>query len=371
MPRTEDRLTALADAAAALAGELSLDAVLQAVVDIARRVTGATYAALGVLDRDQTIGRFVYTGLDAETERAIGHLPCGRGLLGVLIDDPRILRTDDIAAHPASYGFPPHHPPMRNFLGAPLRSRGRVYGNLYLTDKPGGFGDDDERLVAVLAAQAGAAIENAELAERLQSLAVADERDRISRELHDGVIQTLFSIGLGLESARTVLGTDPQRVDRRLDESVTALDEAIRQLRGFIFHLRPAETVGLAGGLSELAREYEVNALLRPTLDIDPRLDEWTPAEVVPDLLQVAREALSNCARHARASKVRVTARVSASSVELSVADDGVGFAADAPQVGRGLENVRERAAALGAALTIDSAPGQGTTLRLEVPLPV
>lgn len=370
MDGTEDRLTALADAAAALAGELSLDTVLQVVVDTAARVTGARYAALGVLGGDQTIVRFIYTGMDAATERAIGALPCGRGLLGVLIDDPRILRTDSILGHPASYGFPPHHPVMENFLGAPLRSRGRVFGNLYLTDKPGGFDDDDERLVAVLAVQAGTAIENAELAERLRSLAVADERDRISRELHDGVIQTLFSIGLGLESARTVVGTDSDRVERRLDEAVIALDDTIRKLRGFIFHLRPAATAGLARGLAELAREYEVNALLRPVLEIDPQLDAWVPAELVPDLLQIAREALSNSARHAHASSVTVAAQVSASTLRLEVSDDGVGFSVDGPSAGRGLENIRERAAALDAALTVDSTPGRGATIRLDVPLP-
>lgn len=371
MSPPDERLPVLADAAAALAGELSLDAVLQTIVEAARTATGARYAALGVIGEDDTISRFVYKGINEETARRIGHLPRGKGLLGLLIRDPRIVRTEDIAAHPASYGFPPGHPPMGSFLGAPVRSRGRVYGNLYLTEKAGGFEPRDEELIAVLAAQAGAAIENAELAERLQSLAVQDERDRISRELHDGVIQTLFSIGMGLESARNLTTTDPARVEERLDQAVDALDGAIRALRNYIFGLRPqqAAAMGLSRGLTELAREHEVNALVRPHLEVARGIDADVPDGLVPDLLQVIREALSNAAKHAGAAKVTVAARVEGGKLAVEIADDGTGFTAGTPTVGRGLDNMRERAEALDADLQIGSNPGEGTTVRLHVPL--
>lgn len=368
---SDERLPALAEAAAALAGELGLGAVLETIVEAARSATGAQYAALGVVGEDETISQFVYTGIDDETARRIGHLPRGKGLIGLLIRDPRVVRTDDIASHPASSGFPPEHPPMKSFLGAPVRSRGRVFGNLYLTEKAGGFDERDEELVLVLAAQAGAAIENAELAERLQSLAVQDERDRISRELHDGVIQTLFSIGMGLESARSLTTTDPGRVDERLDQAVDALDGAIRKLRNYIFQLRPqqAASMGLSRGLTELAREYEVNALVRPRLELSRGSDAHVPSGLVPDLLQVVREALSNSAKHAGASHVTIRTHVDAGALLMEIADDGVGFTVGAPQVGRGLDNMRERAEALDAELQVDSAPGEGTTVRLHVPL--
>lgn len=370
MSATDEGLQGLADAAAALAGELSLDAVLRAIVEAARSATGARYAALGVVGEDATIAQFIHTGIDEETARSIGQLPRGKGLLGLLIRDPRIIRTEDISAHPASYGFPPNHPPMQGFLGAPVRSRGRVYGNLYLTEKPGGFEQRDEELVSVLAAQAGAAIENAQLAEQLQSLAVQDERDRISRELHDGVIQTLFSIGMGLESARNLTATDPQRVDARLDHTVDALDEVIRELRNYIFRLRPqqAARMGLVRGLTELAREHEVNALVRPALDLSPDVDAHVPVDVVADVLQVVREALSNCAKHAGAGGVTVRASVDGGALTVEVSDDGVGFTPGTAQVGRGLDNIRERAAALDAELAVRSTPGAGTTVRLHVP---
>jgi signal transduction histidine kinase len=365
---TQDRLNALAEAADALAGELSLDVVLTTIVRVASEVTRAQYAALGIVGPDDTISRFITFGADEDTIRAIGHYPTGKGLLGLLIRDPRIIRLDDIAAHPASYGFPPNHPPMTTFLGAPVRSGGHVYGNLYLTEKPGGFTADDEQLLQVLATQAGTAIENALLSERLQSMAVQDERERISRELHDGVIQSLFSIGMGLESARAMLPSHPERVDERLNGAVDGIDTAIRELRNYIFRLRPhdAAAMGLTRGLAELAREYEVNALVRPSLEIEPGLDARLPDTMVPDLLQITREALSNAAKHAGASRVTVRAFTEAGVLWLEVADDGAGFVHDGPQVGRGLDNIAERAKTLGGQLDVDTSPGAGTIVRVR-----
>jgi len=163
-----DRLRRLLDAGIALSSELSLDALLQRIVDTAAELTEARYAALGVIDRSgQTLERFLTTGIDEETHAAIGDLPRGRGILGVLIHDAQPLRLADIADDPRSVGFPPHHPPMRTFLGVPVLLRGVAYGNLYLAEKAGGgeFTEEDEELTQVLAAQAAVAIENARLYE--------------------------------------------------------------------------------------------------------------------------------------------------------------------------------------------------------------
>ncbi|HWH33003.1 MAG TPA: GAF domain-containing sensor histidine kinase [Egibacteraceae bacterium] len=371
MTIAEQRLRGLADAAAALAGELSLSVLLQTIIDTATEVTGARYGALGVLHEDDTISQFITTGADDETIRAIGHYPTGKGILGLLIRHPQVLRMENLASHPASHGFPANHPPMSTFLGAPVRSGGRVYGNLYLTEKDGGFDDIDEQIILVLAAQAGAAIENAQLSDRLQVLAVQDERARISRELHDGVIQSLFSIGLALESARPFLESDPERVRERLDMAVESLDDVIRELRASIFRLVPhkAGELGLARGLTELAREFEVNALVRPDLHIPAGIDEVLPAEWAPELLLVARELLSNCVKHASATAVAVTLAVREEHLVLEVRDNGVGFVPETPKVGRGLDNVRQRALMLGAELDIRSAPGEGSTIQVRVPL--
>jgi signal transduction histidine kinase len=168
MSEKPDRLRALLDAGIALAGELSLDGVLQKIVEAAAELTDAKYAALGVIDpAGQELERFVVTGIDAETQAAIGDLPRGRGILGVLIRDARPLRLDDLGKDPRSVGFPPDHPPMTTFLGVPILLRGVAYGNLYLTEKAGGgpFTEEDEELTQVLAAQAAVAVENARLYE--------------------------------------------------------------------------------------------------------------------------------------------------------------------------------------------------------------
>lgn len=166
MPDENLRLRALVEAGIALTSELALDAVLQRIAEAAAEITGARYAALGVIDRSgRRLEEFVTTGLDDETRARIGHVPQGKGILGVLIDDARPLLLDDLTKDPRSIGFPPNHPPMTTFLGVPIVLRGVAYGNLYLTEKPGGFDERDEELVTLLAAQAAVAVENARLYE--------------------------------------------------------------------------------------------------------------------------------------------------------------------------------------------------------------
>lgn len=362
----------LAELAAGLAGEIELERLLPQIVDAARRVTGARYGALGVLaEDDQVIIRFVHAGMDPETVEAIGPHPVGRGLLGELIDHPHLIMTDDLHAHPASQGFPPNHPPMTSFLGAPVRAGGRIYGNIYLTEKPGGFDERDGEIIAVLAAQAGLAINAAQMAEERRLRAVQDERERISRDLHDGVIQSLFSIGMSLEGVRPLVRTDPARVEERMDRAVDQLDTTIREIRNTIFTLRPsaASELGLERGLVELAREYEVNAILRPVVTIHGALDREVPADVVPDVLHIVREALSNAAKHAAATQVHLEARLGRDGLHLQVSDRGAGFDVASVTPGHGLGNMAERAAILDAELSLASTPGEGTTVALHVPL--
>ena len=368
---SDDPRQVLASAAEALAGELDLDELLAEIVDAARRLTGARYVALGVIGEGDELDRFIHTGLDDDTVAAIGELPRGRGVLGVLIRDPHVIRLDAISDHPASVGFPPHHPPMESFLGAPVRMSGQVYGNLYLSEKDGGFTEEDEAWIVVLAAQAGAAIESAVLSQKLRHLAVQAERDRISRDLHDGIIQSLFSIGMNLESATALVPTAPDRAQQRISGAVDRIDDAIRELRNTIFHLRPntAAVLGLRQGIIELAREHEVNALTRPRLEVDGTIDTIVPIAAVPDVLQVVREALANVARHAGPCEVTVRAAATDGTLVVEVIDDGAGFVPSGPAVGRGLENVTERADVLGGTIDIDSAPGEGTRVTLTVPL--
>jgi len=162
----EERLRRLIDVGRSLLSQLDPEAVLDQVLETAREITGARYAALGILDRDRReLERFITRGIDADTHRSIGDLPRGRGILGVLIDSPQPLRIPAVGDHPKSYGFPPGHPPMSSFLGVPILVRGQIWGNLYLTEKHGGdeFDVVDEESVVILAAWAAIAIDNARL----------------------------------------------------------------------------------------------------------------------------------------------------------------------------------------------------------------
>ena len=536
MAGIHERYERLLEAGLALAADLSLPATLQRIVELAAGLTGARYGALGVLGRDGTIGEFITTGVTAAERAAIGHIPVGRGILGVLIDDARPLRLHDIAEDPRSVGFPPNHPPMRSFLGVPVMARGRVYGNLYLTEKQGGrdFDADDERALILLAAQAGVAIENAQLYEetqdrarrleairaintailagtdpgellglvvgharalvgadlatlalptgddrlaveaadglladellgtvfpaegsvtgdvmrtgkavvladasaddrsaqpivragvgpalfvplavrgrtlgtltvanrkggallretevqlvetfaeqaavaleyarlqgKLQRLAVLEDRERIAKELHDGAIQALFAVGMGLQGSALLAG-DPE-LRGRLQDAVEELDRVIRDLRNYIFGLRPGILADrqLDQALHGLVEEFEQRTGVLAIAQVDPQ----AAAELTGragDVVQLAREALSNVSRHAEAATCRVSLYLEGDGGVLEVDDDGLGFdPAQTAGAGQGLRNLRERAEGLGGRAEIHSGPGQGTRVRVTIP---
>jgi signal transduction histidine kinase len=536
MAGIHDRYERLLDAGLALAANLALPVVLQRIVELAADLTGARYGALGVLGRDGAIAEFITTGVSDAERAAIGHIPVGRGILGVLIDDPRPLRLRDIADDPRSVGFPPNHPPMRSFLGVPVMARGQVYGNLYLSEKAGGgeFDADDERTLTLLAAQAGAAIGNAQLYEEaqdrarrleavravttailagtepgellalvvrqarelldadlatmalpaggdrlaveaadglgaeqllgsefpvegsvtgdvvhtgktialadaagdgrvaqpvvwaglgpalfvplagrdrtlgslvvanargappfrdadvqraeafaeqaavaleyarlqreLQRLAVLEDRERIAKELHDGAIQALFAVGMGLQGSAQIAGSEELRA--RLQNAVDELDRVIRDLRNYIFGLRPGILADrqLDQALQRLVEEFGQRTGVVAIAEIDPAAAAELTGKAA-DLVQLAREALSNVSRHAAAATCRVSLYLDGDGGVLEVDDDGRGFdPAQDSGGGQGLRNLRERARELGGRAEIGSARGSGTTVRVTIP---
>jgi len=369
------RISRLLDAVVALSADLSLPSVLQRIVEAAAAVSGARYGALGVIGPNEGgVGQrglveFVTTGLDERRVRAIGTLPQGRGILGLLITDPKPRRISNIGAHPASFGFPPHHPPMHSFLGVPIRVRDEVFGNLYLTEKQGAaeFSEDDEELVVALAGAAGVAIENARLHQRLEQLAVLGERERIARDLHDTVIQRLFATGMGLQGLVGRIESPDLRV--RLQQAVDELDDTIREIRISIFALeaREAERDGLRARVLALATESTATLGFEPKVQMDGPLDAAADPATGEELLKTLREALSNVARHAAASAVDVRLSAGSGSITLRVADNGVGLAGDAPR-GHGLDNMEARAEALGGFCDFTSQPGGGLVVTWRVP---
>jgi two-component system, NarL family, sensor histidine kinase DevS len=362
----------LVSAAMMLASELSLPALLQRMVELAADLAGARYVALGVVSPAGGIEQFITHGLSDEERARIGDIPRGHGILGVLITDARPLRLKKLQDHPRSVGFPPNHPPMTSFLGAPVAVRGQVFGNLYLTEKIGAdeFTPEDEDAIEKLAVQAGVAIELTRAQEELHRLALIEERERIAKELHDDVIQSLFAEGMALQAAHSMAG-DRAAVEARLTQSVENIDRVIRDLRNYIFGLRPGVAADrqLDRALRELAAGFAQGSVATIEVETDPDAVSRL-ASRVGDVVQAAREALSNAVRHSGADTISVTLLTIGSTAVLEVSDNGTGF--DPGEVqgkGQGLGNLRARAAQIGGELEIESEAGRGTWLRIRIPL--
>lgn len=355
-----------------VSADLDLPAVLQRIIGAATELVDARYGALGVLDETRTsLAQFLTVGIGPDTHRAIGDLPRGHGILGLLIVDPKPLRLPDLTEHPDSYGFPPHHPPMRSFLGVPILVRNEVFGNLYLTDKQSAevFNDVDEELVVALAAAAGVAIENAWLHAQVQDMALLHERERIARDLHDTVIQRLFATGLSLQGAAR-LAARPEVADR-IQAAVEDLDDTVRHIRTVIFGLEASQSK-----VSDVRQQVMVlTGEAAGSLGFDPRVvfdgpvDATVDETTAPELLATLREALSNVARHAAASRVDVEVTAGEDLV-LVVEDDGRGFGGPAGDgSGHGLRNMQTRAEALGGHFEVTTADSGGTKLEWRIPV--
>lgn len=537
MPAHRDRKDVLLEAGLVLASELSLPIVLQRIVDLAAQVTDARYGALGVIGPTGDLVEFVTTGISANQRRVIGNLPRGRGVLGLLIKEPQPIRIHNISEHPSSVGFPPNHPPMESFLGAPVQAMGRVFGNLYLAEKRGAreFSLEDQESLVVLALQAGVAIANAWLydeahqrerwlaalrsvtgdilggadsdtllagiADHARDLAGADaalivsiganpgqldvaaavgansselhgmsmpaseslsgevirtgkplvvsdigedtrsnkalirigrygpailvplrvrgrvtgtltvanlqggrqfdkrtlqtvetfadqasiaieygrqqadlrrlelmeERERIAKELHDGIIQSLFAVGMGLQG--TALMTNSPDTAARIESAVEELDRVIRDLRNYIFGLRPGILADrqLDQALRQIAQEVQIRSGILVEVEVDPDLAASLTARS-HEIVQLTREALSNISRHAQARRAGIRLVRRGKKAELAIEDDGVGFNPRADSSGNGLRNMRERASAMGGRLKVTSSPTKGTNLTATFP---
>jgi signal transduction histidine kinase len=368
---------ALRDAVLAIAAEHAVEPVLQKLVDAARELAGARYAAIGVPDGDGGFGRFITSGMSDELIASLGELPRQHGLLGAMLESDTPQRTADIRRDPRFRGWwPAKHPSMSSFLGVPILSgRGAVAGAFYLTDKEGAdeFSDGDQELIETFAAHAALALENARLHERSRELSIVEERNRLARELHDAVTQKLFGLVLAAESGAALLEQDVQQAGAQLQLVRDLAREAMEELRSVIVHLRPAalESQGLAVALGK-----HVDVLRRThkrEIDLEISGDAPVAAAVETDAFRIAQEALHNALRHAGAARIGVVLHSTPGRLELTVHDDGAGFEPGATGVRShrlGLTTMAERARAAGGRLEIISSPGAGTTVRLEVLAP-
>lgn len=367
----------LLDAVVSISSALDLPSMLRRIVESATQLSTARYGALGVLDESGSrLSQFLTVGIDDEAHRAIGRLPDGHGILGLLIVDAKPLRLPDLHQHPESYGFPPNHPRMTSFLGVPIRVRDQVFGNLYLTEKTTGpeFTLEDEELVIGLAAAAGVAIENARLRTRLQELVLAEDRERIARDLHDTVIQRLFATGLSLQAAVGLLGAESPAAGHRIEEAIDDLDLTVKHIRSAIFGLEATRFTGtgLRQRVLDLVDEMAATLGFDPHVLFDGPVDNAVDDELAAEALATLRESLSNVARHAGANHVSIEMLVG-SDLCVRVIDDGVGPPPPGSPTGNGLRNLRARAERHGGAMHFearDLSEGMGSALEWRVPLP-
>jgi len=373
--RLNPTLKAVSDAVLGVAANLSVDEVLQNLVDAAPELVGARYAALGIPDGEGGFRRFLVSGMSDELIASMGPLPRTHGMLGAMLEQRTSYRTDDIHDDPRFRGWwPRNHPDMRSFLGVPISSPdGAILGSFYLTEKIDAvaFDAEDQALIELLAAHASIAITNARLYERSRELSILSERNRLALELHDVVSQKLFSVMLTAEAAATQMDRDQIAARAQIERLRELAGEALEELRTLILGLRPPELE--RDGLEiTLGKDVEMLARTHGTdirLEVDPGFGvEGEGCELA--LLRIAHEALHNAIRHARAEHVVVRLVGENGRAVLEVSDDGVGFEPDAPDLRSrhlGLTSMEERADELGGRLRIRSAPGAGTTVRIEL----
>jgi signal transduction histidine kinase len=363
--RFDVRLQQMHDAMLGIASDLSLPTVLQRIIDSTCKLVDARYGALGVVDEHGQLTDLVTSGVDDQTHEAVGRLPEFKGILGLLLSDPKPMRLRDLSEHPLAQEFPPGHPEMTSFLGVPIRGR-EVVGSLYLADKESAdeFSLEDERLAVTLAAASGVAIDNARLQSSLEHLAVLEDRERIARELHDKVIQRLFAAGMTLQT--TLPFTARPEVSSRITQAVEEIDETIRDIRRTIFALEARSRRGVRVDI--FARVDAAREVLgfTPELRLEGPIDSAVPETTADHLLATLHEALSNVAQHAGASKVDVVVEAR-DELKLMVADDGAGLP-NRIEPGQGLRNMERRALELGGAASVR--PGEsGTVVEWRVPL--
>jgi nitrate/nitrite-specific signal transduction histidine kinase len=365
-------LKAVSDAVLAIGSQQSTEEVLQRLVESARTLADARYAALGVPDGEGGFSAFLTAGMSDKLVASLGPLPSSHGMLGAMLEGPAPFRARDIQEDPRFTGWwPKGHPDMRSFLGVPIVTPEGVIGAFYLTEKEGSdeFTPADQELIELLAAHAGIAITSARLYEQSRELSVVSERNRLALDLHDVVSQKLYSLVLTAEAAATLLDRDTEAARGQVVKLQDIARQALEELRSLIFELRPPDLArdGLCGALRKhvevLRRVQSARVEMEGdlTLEPDPRRD----AEV----FRIAQEAMQNALRHAQPSRIVVRLGDADGRLQLDVVDDGIGFDPQASGLRSrrlGLTSMEERAQRIGGRLDIRSVEGEGTTVHLD-----
>ncbi len=378
------QLETLNAAAISLITELDMGVVLQKVVDLSRELVASRYGALAVLNEDGSgVEQFITSGISSEERKTIGSAPVGKGILGILMHKGQPLILESITKHEDSRGFPKNHPEMNSLLGVPIHTKGKVIGDLYLADKLSANNDivegstaytgDDKKVLEMFATQAAIAIENARLYRQIQQLAILEERQRFGMDLHDGVIQSIYAVGLMLEDIQRRIKVDPENSIEGISTAIRSLNTAISDIRNYILDLRPQHFKGrdVLQGVEELARALRANTFMNVHVnvkDVDSR--RLNPEQTV-GILHIAQEALANVQKHAHATDVDILLRFEERELILEILDNGVSIEPSALQIskGNGLKNMRERTSSLGGRIEIAPREVGGTKVILTAPI--
>ncbi|MFE6685239.1 GAF domain-containing sensor histidine kinase [Streptomyces sp. NPDC057743] len=371
-------IPAVSTAILAMSRHLEVRDVLKTIVASARELLDAEYAALGVPDDHGGFAQFVVDGVSAEQWKAIGPLPRQHGILAAMLHNATPERLADVREDPRFGGWPAAHPDMSDFLGLPVADGDEILGALFLANKrcpkPAGgcgFTEEDERLLGILAQHAAIALTNARLYERSRELTIAGERARLAHELHDAVSQKLFSLRLTAQAATALVDRDPARAKDELHQVAALAAEAADELRAAVVELRPAalDEDGLVATLRSQVQVLDRAHTAR--VSFAAQGVRALPSAQEEAMLRVAQEALHNALRHSGAAHVEVSLTRSGQGALLRVADDGRGFDTGVVRrAGRhlGLVSMHDRAGGVGGTLTVESEPGKGTTVEMEVP---
>jgi signal transduction histidine kinase len=382
--RRASQLEALNMAALSLITELDLGLVLQKVVDLSRDLVSSRFGALGVLNQGGTaFEQFITSGIAEEERKQIGHPPEGKGIFKILIDGGKSMIIDDVPNFDGAHGFPENHPVMQSLLGVPIKTKGKVIGNLYLVEKVDPydhnssellpFTQEDKQILEMFATQAAIAIENARLYRQVQQLAILEERQRFGMDLHDGVIQSIYAVGLMLEDIQRRIESEPDSAKIGISNAIRSLNTAISDIRNYILDLRPQHFQGrdIVQGVEELSRALRANTFMTVSVDVNNvNPTRFTPEQTV-EILHIAQEALSNVQKHARASEVDILLNYNGKDLFLEILDNGISIAPKDLQRsrGNGLRNMQDRAAALKGDIQVTPRVEGGTAVRLVVPI--
>ncbi len=366
--RQVEQLRSLLEVSSSVAAQLELEPLLQSVVDTATRLAEAEMGGLFVLGTEPLYEYFKVSGWPHEPRG----FPAGRGLFRLPYETGRPLRLDDVTRDPRAAGVPAGHPPVRAFLGVPLRIKDRILGTLFVSHSAPGmaFSAEQEELLAAFSVQAAIAIENARLYAQAEELAVLRERHRLARELHDQIAQTLYS--LGLEVAGCLEGPQPRCP--RTDRIRVLAARASGELRDAIFALSWGMEEGddLQANLRRMLRRFEETSGIAASAVLPRDSMAELPAPVRQAVLRIVSEALSNVRKHARAHRAVVTVDLASDRLLLSVLDDGVGLVGETAEGGShfGLRSMRETAEELGGRMQLVNQEDGGLAVKVELPWP-